>query len=270
MLSKLVRTIVLLGLAVMHAMVPAQQVNSLKTIESELSSGGSAEESISVVREATLREAASTIGAQAGLRDRSCELDQVLSKRGKDLDLKFRFNSLMMGRGMLPPVISEARDTVTYDRFVMRIASRAYHLDEPAILVDVPPTWRNWIYVGLEASGCDKSFQIPEVSSQLRPQTDKERAFFNSVLKASYEAGRNQAQQLFDDNFSRLERTYQGMRRYFELFERGMVSAPVLVSDTDVVAMDDPNTLVVGDTVVRILSGATFIDKPQKWKPLAP
>ncbi len=242
---------------------------SLDRISGELTAPKAAEDSISIVRETALREAASTVGARAGLHDRSCELDAVLRKRTPDLDKQFRFSSMMMGRGMLPPVISEARDAVSFESSVMRIASRAYKLDEPAMLVDTPPTWRNWLYVGLSTFGCDKPFPIPEVAAQLRPQNEKERAFFNQVLKETYEAGRAQAQQVFDKNLARLERTYQGMRRYFELFERGMVSAPMLVSDTEVVAMDDPNTLLVGNTVIRITNNASFIQRTEQWKPLA-
>lgn len=243
--------------------------SSVDRISAELTGPSGQEESISVVRETALRETASTLGARAGLHDRSCELAEVLRKRSEDMDRQFRFNSLMMGRGMLPPVISEARDAVLMERNVMRIASRAYRIDEPAMLVDVPPTWRNWMYVGLTVESCDKPFKIPEVAHQLRPQNDKERAFFNSVLQASYKAGREQAQQVFDANLARLVRTYQGMRRYFELYERGMVSAPVLISETEVVAMDDPNTLLVGNTVIRITAGAAFVQKPEQWKPLA-
>lgn len=259
----------IISAALAVASLSASAQGSLDRISGELASPKAAEESISIVRETALREAASTVGARAGLHDRSCELDAVLRKRTPDLDKQFRFNSMMMGRGMLPPVISEARDTVSFESSVMRIASRAYKIDEPAMLVDVPPTWRNWLYVGLSSFGCDKPFPIPEVAAQLRPQNEKERVFFNQILKDSYAAGRAQAQQVFDKNLARLERTYQGMRRYFELFERGMVSAPMLVSDTEVASMDDPNTLIVGNTIIRITSNASFIQRVEQWRPLA-
>lgn len=259
----------LLFAALALAACAANAQSSLGRISSELGSARPQEESISIVRETALREAASTVGALAGLHDRSCELDFVLKTRTVDLDKRFRFSSMMMGRGMLPPVISEARDSVSFETSVMRVATRVYKLDEPAVLVDVPPTWRNWLYVGLSLTGCDKPFVIPEVAIQLRPQNDKEAVYFSRVLKESYDAGRTQAQQVFDQNLARLERTYQGMRRYFELYERGMVSAPVLVSDTEVVSMDDPNTLLVGNTVIRITNNASFIQRSDQWKPLA-
>lgn len=259
----------LLAALLLSAACAASAQSSLNRISSELGSAKPQQESISIVRETALREAASTVGALAGLHDRSCELDSVLKTRTQELDKRFRFSSMMMGRGMLPPVISEARDSVSFETSVMRVAARVYKLDEPAVLVDVPPTWRNWLYVGLSATSCDTPFVIPDVAAQLRPQNDRESVFFNQILKETYEAGRNQAQQVFDKNLARLERTYQGMRRYFELYERGMVSAPALVSDTEVVATDDPNTLLVGNTVIRITSNASFIQRSDEWKPLA-
>lgn len=243
--------------------------NSLGNVSKELSAPVAEDDSISIVREKVLRETAQAIGARAGLFDRSCEIDAVLRKRAPQLDKQFRFGALMMGQGMLPPVISEARDTVSYSAQVMRVASRAYHIDQPAMLVDTPPTWRTWLHLGLTVEACDKPFAIPEIEDALRPKTDQERKFFNAILKASYSAGRDQAQHAFNLNLATLERTYIGMRRYFELYERGMVSAPVLVSDTEIVAMDDPNTMLVGNTVIRISGDARFVATPDKWKPLA-
>lgn len=270
MTSKTKRLIFLLVSALGLAAGSAFSQDSLSRISSQMSSSGSDLAGISVVRESALREAAATLGAQAGLHDRSCEIDNALQARVSLMDKEFRFNSLMMGRGMLPPVISEARDTVTIDKRVIRVASRAYHLDEPAMLVDTPPTWRDWLYVGLDADNCSSPYQIPEVSSQLRPRDGQERAFFNQVLTSSYQAGKAQAQSVYEENLARLERTYRGMRRYFELYERGMVSAPVLVSSTDVVAIDDPNTMILGNTVIRIIRDASFIEKVEAWKPLMP
>lgn len=235
-----------------------------------ITTGQTDTEGISYVRELTLREVALTVGAQAGLKDRSCEIEKIIAAQTDDLDARFRFNALMMGAGMLPPVISEAKDTVAIERSVMRIATLAYTLDEPATLVDVPPTWRNWLYLGLDVSQCGRPSEIPAMSEQMRPRDDVERRFVKAELEKAYAAGRAQAQTVFEANLARLERTYRGMRRYFELYERGMVSAPEILASTDVVSMDDPNVMVVGNTVIRITSQAAFVSKTEKWKPLAP
>ena len=248
----------------------AQPTEETNRLYQRIASGGEDAQAISIVRETALREVALTVGAQAGLKSRSCEIAVAVHKESDQLDARFRFNSLMMGAGMLPPVISEARDTVARERTVMRIASIAYRFDEPAMLVDTPPTWRNWLYSGLDVAQCSAPTTLPSLSSQLRPQNDVERRFVKTELEKAFAAGRQQAQNIFDANLARLERTHRGMRRYFELFERGMVSAPQIVSATDVVSLDDPNTMIVGNTVIRIARDSGFVVRDEEWKPLAP
>ncbi|MEJ8837665.1 type IV secretory system conjugative DNA transfer family protein [Ramlibacter sp. AN1133] len=228
-------------------------------------------EKLSVVRESALREAAVTLGARQGLLDKTCNIRREVQVQRAALDKRFRFSDLMMGRGVLPPVISEARDSVALDAAVMRVASRVYHLDEPARIVDVPPTWRDWLMVGLPPDQCGSVVnEALGLNTQLRPQNAAEEAFFRGLLSTSYQAGVQQAKTAFEDNLARLERAYHGMRRYFELYQRGMVSAPAIVSATDVVRRDDPNTLVVGNTLIRITVPVDFVEDAEKWKPLAP
>jgi defect-in-organelle-trafficking protein DotC len=225
---------------------------------------------LSVVRETALREAALTLGARQGLLDKTCSIRKEIEAVRPSLDKRFRFSDLMMGRGVLPPVISEARDSVGLESTVMRVASRVYRLDEPARILDVPPTWRDWLLVGLPADSCGAVISDAfGLNAQLRPQNSAEETFFRSILGSSYQAGVQQAKLAFEANLARLERSYHGMRRYFELFQRGMVSAPVIVSNTDIVKRDDPNTLVVGNTVIRITVPVDFVDNAEQWKPLA-
>jgi len=224
--------------------------------------------SLSVVRESILRESATVFGAREGLRFQSCLIHVEIERKRADLDQKFRFGDLMMGKGVLPPVISEARDSVALEDTVMRVASRVYRIDEGARIIDVPPTWRDWLLVGLTADDCAVAIKDAPSQDQLRPQNSQEEAFFRSVLERSYNMGRQQARDVLASNLARLERTYFGMRRYFDLFARGMVSAPVIAASTDILVRDDPNTLIVGNTVIRITIPVDFVEKSDKWKPL--
>lgn len=246
-----------------HAQEGVERVmNAVKSTPGE--SGG-----LSVVRESALREAATTVGARQGLRDKSCAIRAEIDAQRAALDKRFRFSDLMMGRGVLPPVISEARDSVSLDATVMRVASRVYHLDEAARVIDIPPTWRDWLLVGLSPDSCSGVVSSSDISEQLKPKNSIEEAFFRSVVTRSYAAGQSQAKSVLEDNLARLERSYSGMRRFYELYQRGMVSAPVIMTSTDVVKRDDPNTLIVGNTIIRITVPVDFVEKVDEWKPLA-
>lgn len=247
----------------------AQATDTTNRLFQDISQGGAETQSISVVREAALREVSSVVGAQAGLKDRSCELNKVIVDQTVELDKKYRFNSLMMGAGVLPPVITRAENSLVRDARVMRIANFAYHIDEPAVLVDVAPTWRNWLYVGLDVTDCGKPATVPSLSAQMRPRDDAEKAFLRSELEKAYSHGRAQAQSIFEEDYSSLERTYRGMRMYFALYERNMISAPEIIAATDVVVKEDSNTMLVGNTVIRIAKDAGFVERHEEWKPLA-
>lgn len=247
----------------------AVTADPVDNIMSAISRNGTTE-SISVVREAALREAAEAVGARNGLRDKTCAINAEIDRMKSALEVRYRFGDLMMGRGILPPVISEARDSVALDATVMRVASFVYHIDEAARIVDIPPTWRDWLYVGLPVDECARpTAPSLDISDQLRPRDATETQYFRSVVARAYAAGQQQATEVFRHNLARLERSYMGMRRYFDLYARGMVSAPVIVSSTDIVRRDDPNTLIVGDTLIRITVPADFVEAHQKWKPLA-
>jgi defect-in-organelle-trafficking protein DotC len=242
---------------------------SVDALVKKASIQGSAEADISIVRRAALQELAQVMGARQGLQDKSCAISKEITGKAQALDRNFRFNALVMGAGVLPPVISQAVDTVSLEATVMRIASRTYKIDEPARVVDIAPTWRDWLNVGMGA--CDKAssdaFDLPVNS---RPRDAAETAYFRSEVERSYVAAQAQAQGIFEANLARLERAYFGMRLYFDLYARGMVTAPQIISATDIVNRDDPNVLIVGDTLIRITVPVDFVDNYEKWKPLAP
>lgn len=248
---------------------PARAGQGFDAVQDALRSASSGV-SIPFVRKTALAESALLVGARSGLNTRTCELLQVIDGNRSGLDRKYRFSDLMMGAGVLPPVIDEARDSVALDAVVMRVASRVYRITEPARLVDVPPTWRDWLFVGLPQDACE--FRPAEATANLAaevlPGNEQERAFWLAESRKAYEAGVAQANATYDTNLSRLDRAYVGMRRYFSLYSAGMVSAPVIVSSTDTVVREDANTLVVGNTLIRITVPTDFVERAENWRPL--
>lgn len=223
------------------------------------------EVSLTPVREAALRETAMQLGVQWGLGDRSREIAKEIEAVAAKLDRRYGFGQLMMGVGFLPPVISEARDAVAIEGSVMRIAKRAYKIDEPPRPVAVAPTWRDWLYVGLDAG----LRPARPSHSTLLPRDAQEQEYFQREMRRAYEEGRKQAADVFDLNLARLNRTYDGMRRFYDLYKRGMVTAPVIASASTIIDTDDINTVVIGNTVFRITVGPQFIADPSIWTPLA-
>lgn len=219
---------------------------------------------LSPVREAALKETAQMLGVQAGLGEESRRIVASIQSRASFLGERFRFNELLIGAGVLPPVISEAQDAFAVDGPVMRVAQKIYRIDEPARFVSTAPSWRSWLLVGLAPD----LLPSPAVAPSLLPRDEQEMAFWRHILDESYAAGVAQARSIFYLNFDRMERAYFGMRRFFDLHARGMVSKPQVIAADSVIDREDPNTVVVGSTVFRIVKQSDFVEQFQQWQPL--
>ena len=217
------------------------------------------------VREAALMEAAVLLGTQWGLGDRSRELNREMEALAKQLDRRYEFGALMLGVGFLPPVISKAENAVAIEGQVMRVAKAIYVVDEPPRPVRIAPTWRDWLYTGLDP----ELRPVAPSNNVSLPRDAAESAFWKQQLNRAYAEGRRQADEVFALNMGRLDRTYDGMRRFYDLVKRGMVSAPVIASAASVAQLQDPNTMVVGNIVFTVTVPSRFVDKPDRWEPLA-
>lgn len=220
------------------------------------------QEKLSAVREMALREVGQALGARIGFAERSREILRLLEQRAGDLDTRFDFGRLVIGNNVLPPVISESRDAVSIESAVMRVAGIVYRIDEPARFAVPSPTWRNWLWMGLDSA----PVLPPDLTGSL-PSTPEEQAYWSRMVQEGHALGRQQAQETFDLNMAMLERTYAGMRRYYDLWNRGVVTAPVIASAEQLMRFEDDNTVAVGDTVFRITAPAGFT-RPQEWQPL--
>ncbi|MGY2488294.1 type IV secretory system conjugative DNA transfer family protein [Cupriavidus sp. CP313] len=220
---------------------------------------------LSPVRTAALRATAQAIGTQTGMIERAREIGRVIERRQADLDRSFRFGDLVMGQGVLPPVIIKTENARTVSKSAMRVAGAVYKISEPARFQSGSPSWRDWLLMGLPTA--DEMPALP-TNEQLLPRDAEERRYWDQQVKAAFEDGRRQAQEIFDNNLANLKQVYLGMRTFYDLYQRGMVSLPEIARTQDIVNKDDPNTIVVGDTLFRITVNSDFVTKPDRWVPL--
>lgn len=220
---------------------------------------------LSPVRTAALRATAQAIGTQTGMIERAREIGRVIDRRQADLDRSFRFGDLVMGQGVLPPVIVKTENARTVSKNAMRVAGAVYKIAEPARFQSGSPSWRDWLLMGLPTA--DDMPALP-TNEQLLPRDAEERKYWDQQVKAAFEDGRRQAQEIFDNNLANLKQVYLGMRTFYDLYQRGMVSLPEIARTQDIVNKDDPNTIVVGDTLFRITVNSDFVTKSERWVPL--
>jgi defect-in-organelle-trafficking protein DotC len=216
---------------------------------------------ITPIRANELQEAALPLGSHKGLADRSAQLLAELEARAGRLDTMYRFGALVTRNGMLPPVITEARDAVEATTDQIRTADSMYRIVVPSRFVTVPPSWRDYLFIGLRIKA--QTDQLP--FSAVLPKTSAEREYWKEQVMLGYTQGEALADQILQTNLARLNRDYTGMLRYSELLNKGMVSEPSVAVAPRVVS-GDRNHIDVGDTLYRVTDHGGFVTDPNQWQ----
>lgn len=220
---------------------------------------------LSPVRESALKSSAQLLGAQTGLIEMATKIKREVEDRRVEFEKNFRFGDMIIGQGVLPPVLLSTQNAAVVEADAMRLAGAIYHIKEPARFYSGAPSWRDWLLMGLPESD-----DLPELPNheQLLPRDEAERSYWQQEMKKAYLGGIEQAKEIFDHNLSKLEETYLGMRTFYDLYQRGMVSAPIIASSQEIVTQPDANTIIVGDTLFRITMPAEFNTDHSEWKAL--
>lgn len=253
-------TFVLVSVAAFAQAAPVAQSN-LDKVLSASSRVSTIPTGISEVRAAALKQLGIGLGMRAGLADESRVIVGEIEKEKAFLDTKFSFGSLTFSSGALPPVIEEAQDVIAITEYSMRVQGRVYRIVTPATFGQ--NNWRNYLYLGLT----DNDDQlVGDAQRNILPKDDTEKAYWDTIVRGAYAEGRQQSRKIFELNLARLERDFNGMRLFYTLYGRGLVSAPQFATATDSVSRPDPNTIIIGDSTFRISAQPKFNGNGADWK----
>ena len=217
---------------------------------------------VSDLRIQMLTEAARTVGFRGGLAERAAVLKEALDSRAARLDTIFQFSMVMNSNGTVPPVIVEARDLSSVSSDQIRTANRVYKIVREERFAAVPPTWRDYLLVGLVAK--NDGVELPDFA--IRPKNGEEESIWKAGVRRGWEEGQKQAQAILAANFNRLTRDYVGMLRYSTLIQMGMISTTKVAESSQTVT-GDSKQLMLGDTLKRVTSRAAFQPDAGKWRP---
>lgn len=216
---------------------------------------------IADLRAKLLQDTGKTVGFRGGIASRSLELLRALEGRAHALDVMFQFSPLVSRSGTLPPVITTAHDVASFAPDQIRTANQVYKIEREERFVSVPPTWRDYLLVGLP----NKPWvELPDL--QARPQDGKEQAVWKTAVEQGWGEGRAQADAILAANFNRLVRDLNGMVLYSTLLQQGMIS-PTRVAESQQTVAGDQKRLVVGDKLRRMTGKAGFETDAGKWRP---
>lgn len=210
------------------------------------------------IRSQGLRDTALSVGARGGLAWRATQINKVLSEHENMLFRLFNFNAMLLDKNVLPPVLTDARNTLTLGGTdTIRIADRTFQIVEQAKFVTAVPIWRDYLWM---------SYNPPEAPDKsLLPKNREERVVWKKFIDEGWRSGVQQAEIIFKENIARLQRDYKGMILYRTLLAQNMVSPP-FVAQLDMGITGGGSDLTVNDRVLRITAFPTLQNNGQEWK----
>lgn len=213
------------------------------------------------IRLESLKEAALGYGVRSGLARRSYEISKTLYDNQELLDSVFNFNSLLLEKNVLPPVLSEARNSLKQpDSDTIRIADTSYRIERNAVFVTTSPNWREYLIR-------DYQYKVELPSGLLLPKNDGEKKVWQQYVLQGWNVGVRQADSVLEQSIVRLERDFKGMILYRSLLAKGMIDKPY-VAESNLGVTGDGNAMSVNDRILRITAKPKLETNPAIWKPL--
>lgn len=233
---------------------PSVSQSGLRT----LSASSSKKHSVSPLRIQMLRETALSVGARGGLAHRAKEINAIVEKQAGVLDRVFNFNGMMLDNNVLPPVLTEGRNSLDLaSDDVIRISDRNYKIIKQARFVTAIPNWRDYLLLNYETP------EVPDKS--LLPKDRAEKIIWQKYIDEGWIAGIKQAELIFDEQVYKLTRDYNGMILYRTLLAKNMVSPPY-VANLDLGVTGNESGISVNDRVLRITAKPTLKTNSKEWK----
>jgi len=256
-----VMTALILASGYVSASQPEPDSYDLKQL---LNPDGSGVREADTVRMSILRSMGETLGFRAGLAKRARELTDAFKPAASVMDRAYNFASLVSADSALPPVIAEAQDVAAITPNQLRTSNKVYNILKPEEFVSVPPTWRDYLYTGLQVN-VDADFPAKDA----QPNNSAEKEAWREAVEKGWADGSDQADQILTANFNRLTRDYTGMLRYSLMVKQGMITKTVVATSTQTVSTDsNTKRLILGERQQQITKPAEFKTNAEQWKPV--
>ncbi|MGE3769681.1 MAG: type IV secretory system conjugative DNA transfer family protein [Bdellovibrionales bacterium] len=216
------------------------------------------------IRADALEEAALSYGARGGLAYRTFEIQRRLAEQESHLTRIYDFRRLLIpsANGLLiePPVVSEAQQALLIKGGGQEAATadRVLKINRQAKIVSAPRDWRTYL---------ERDWGVVDPPpGLLRPRTKRERKSWEQGIKFGWQAGVEQADEIFQADLDRLTNDLVGMVRYRELLAQGMITPPYALAENRGIT-GDGNELRIGDRGLEITGPSQFVTESDRWQP---
>lgn len=226
--------------------------------------GAAAADNAVGIRVDALREAGLSFGARGGLAYRTFEIQRRLAEQDTYLSQVYDFNRLLIpaSSGLLiePPIVNEATQALIIKTGGQEaaVADRVLKINRAARIVSASRNWRTYL---------ERDWgKVEPPPPLLRPKDDKEAKVWQDSVKKGWDAGVEQADDIFQADLDRLTNDFTGMVRYRELVAQKMITPPYSAGDNRGVT-GNANEMRIGDRGLEITGPSQFVVKPDHWAP---
>lgn len=215
---------------------------------------------INPIRLAALKEAGIGVGARSGLAFRARQINGILEKNDRQLRQLFDFQQMLLPHNVLPPILVESRAQLRLaDPNTIRLADRSYRIVEQARFVTAAPQWREYLWM-------DFDFPV-RPDPTLLPKNKYERAQWVKFVSQGWQRGIAQANEIYRENLSLIQRDFTGMALYRRLLTQQVVSAPY-VARTALGVTGNADNVRINDQVLRITALPELSPDSAHWRPV--
>lgn len=217
------------------------------------------ESGISTLRLSALKSVALSFGTQAGYARRTYEIREQVQSRSNVLDRVYDFQGVMLDRNVLPPVLVEFTNTLSLaGEDALRLSDHTYRISSQARFVSAVPSWREYLLTSVVSSTGAQDLTLV-------PRDENEKRFWEAQVRAGWQAGVQQADQVFAVQLARLDRDFKGMVLYRHLLSLNMVSKP-FVAESNMGVTGDGSQIAINDRVLRITALPQLEMRAEEWR----
>lgn len=212
-----------------------------------------------------VRDAGRRLGSTAGYRAQAEALYKAIAPYDEYLAKIFDFQEVLMPSGIVPPVLAETEDTVSYRQTKSGRPSKEIRARVLSTVKDAKfanpraPSWRD--YLRLRTPPLDKP--LP----QLQPEINKNRKAWKEGVERGYARGLESASQAFEIAINELSRDYVGMQLFRILWVSGQAEPPEIVEQDENIVGGGKGNREMSTGVRRIIISEPvyFVNDTEEW-----
>jgi defect-in-organelle-trafficking protein DotC len=216
----------------------------------------------------SVREAGRRLGATSGYADQADVLYSGIADYDRYLSEIFDFNELMLPNGIVPPVLAQTENTISYrtsdtGQPTKEIRAQVLKTVRDATFANTSgPHWRDYLRL------TSPSQERPH--PKLQPEINANRTAWQEGVREGYHRGIQQANQAFAHAINELSRDYSGMQLFRMLWMADQVEAPTIVEQSENVLGGGRGNKEMSIGVQRIVISepAYFVNDTSEWNAL--